>query len=54
MLIINLYSFMDCVRILLTGCNRGLGKDLLDIIATKTPSDYFVLCTARKNIQDIQ
>ena len=41
---------MDCVRILLTGCNRGLGKDVLELICTKTPSDYFVLATARKDI----
>ena len=47
---INLYYLnMDCVRILLTGCNRGLGRDVLNLLAQKN-KDYLVVGTARMGL----
>ena len=44
---------MDCVRILLTGCNRGLGRDVLNLLAQKN-KDYLVVGTARMGVAHLQ
>ena len=38
---------------LLTGCNRGLGKDCVRIITNKYP-DFAVVGTARSNLQQVK
>ena len=44
---------MESIYILLTGCNRGLGRDVLHLLATKNP-DFHILATMRKGIKEFK
>ena len=44
---------MELGRILLTGCNRGLGKDCVRFINSKYP-EFAIVGTARSNVDKVK